>query len=243
MIFVDDRIGSADLIGHLRHWSVPCEMERLTFGDACFVGNGRNGQSSIGVEVKTYHDALTCMGDGRFAGHQLPGLLSTYDRVWLVIEGEYRVDFDTGILLGHGQKRREVSHGPRRFMYRELCNWLTTMEVMAGVHVRRTGNRIETAKFLADVHGWWQKEFADHKSHLAIHTQGPGTGDAALFTKASLPRMVAAQLPGIGWKKSQAVVKKFGTVAKMVVADQVEWTEIEGIGEVLAERIWTALRK
>jgi ERCC4-type nuclease len=214
-------------------------MERLEYGDACFTGNGPHGPVAVGVEVKKVHDALQCMTDGRFAGHQLPGLVRTYDRVWLVLEGRFTVDFSSGLLLAEGRRRKEISHGTRRFMYRDLDNWLTTMESCAGVRVRRTTDRVETARCLADLYGWWAKPFHDHKAHLALHTDAP---DVALFSRPSFARMVAAQLPGVGFKKSQAVVQKFGTVVEMVNAEESEWATIDGIGETLANRIFNALR-
>jgi len=242
MILVDDRIGSADLIGHLRHWGVACEMERLTFGDAAFAGNGKDGPVAIGVEVKKVHDALNCMGDGRFAGHQLPGLVATYDRVWLVVEGLYRPDFNTGLLLAGGKRRREVAHGSRRFMYRDLDSWLTSMEVMAGIRVRRVTDRAETARVVADLYSWWNKGWGDHKSHLALHDAG-GLPEYAQFSKPPLVRLVAAQLPGVGFKKSQAVVARLRTVKGIADATADDWAQIDGIGDVLAERIYQAIRK
>lgn len=222
-----------------RHWGVPCQIDRLEFGDACFTGNGKDGPVAVGVEVKKLHDALACMTDGRFAGHQLPGLVKTYDRIWLVLEGKYTVDFGSGLLLADGARRREVSNGARRFMYRDLSNWLTTMEVCAGIRVRRTADRVETARFLADLHGWFGKSYNDHHAHLALHDERP---DRALFAKPSLARMVASQLPGIGFKKSQDVVKKFGTVVAMAEALQQEWETIPGIGEGIAKRVYDAIR-
>lgn len=242
IILIDDRVGSADLIGHLRHWQVPCAMDRLEFGDACFVGNGPRGSVSVGVEVKKVHDALQCMTDGRFAGHQLPGLVKTYDRIWLILEGKFTVDFGSGLLLAEGRRRREYAHGSRRFMYRDLDSWLTTMEICAGVRSRRTTDRVETARVLADLHGWFGKDYADHKAHLALHVQG-STPDVALFARPSLARMVAAQLPGVGFKKSQAVVRRFVNVREMAEATVEEWASIDGIGDVLAERIYQAIRK
>lgn len=239
MILVDDRIGSADLMGHLRHWHLPCEMTRLEYGDAAFVGNGPNGPIPIGVEIKTVHDALACMSDGRFSGRQLPGLVATYERVWLFVEGWYKPDFSTGLLLRAGEHRRELSLGHRRFMYRDLDNWLTTMEVFGNLRVRRTGDRVETARGLADLYGWWTaKAFAEHKSHLAVHEERP---DVALFVRPTTARMIAMQLPGVGFSKSQAVVAKFGTVERMVHATIKEWAEVDGIGGTMADRIYRAL--
>lgn len=228
-------------MGHLRHWSVPCQLDRLEFGDACFTGNGPQGPVAVGVEVKKLSDALQCMNDGRFAGHQLPGLVRTYDRLWLILEGKFTVDFGSGLLLLDGARRKEAGHGGRRHMYADLDLWVTTMEVCAGLRCRRTTDRVETARVLADLHRWFAKPYADHKAHLALHQPG-GAPDVALFARPSLARIVSAQLPGIGFKKSAEVVRKFGTVAAMVNAEQREWEEIPGIGEGIAKRVYDAIR-
>lgn len=241
MILVDERTGSADLIGHLRHWHVPCEMGRLEYGDACFVGNGSAGPNTVacGIEIKKVHDALNCMSDGRFSGRQLPGLVSTYDRVWLFIEGWYKPDFGSGILLQAGERRRELSLGTRRFMYRDLDNWLTTMEQMGGVNIRRTGDRVETARCIANLYSWWTaKDYSEHRSHLALHGEVP---DVALFVRPTIARMVASQLPGVGFKKSQTVSARFRTVEEMVNAKERDWATIDGIGPTMAARIYKAL--
>lgn len=239
MIYVDDRIGSADLIGHLRHWHVPCQLARLDFGDAAFGGNGPDGPVSIGIEIKKVHDALNCMADGRFAGHQLPGLVQDYDRVWMVVEGWYSADFSTGVLLAPGQRRRDLAIGARRFMYRDLDNWCTSLEMCAGVRVRRVGDRVETARVIADIFGWFQKDWDEHHSHLAIHDAGP---DRALLVKPTLCRKIAAQLPGVGWKRSIDVAGKFVTTHDMVTARVDEWESIPGIGPGIARKVYDALR-
>jgi len=239
MVLVDDRTGSIDIAGHLTHWHVPNAIVRLDFGDVAFEGNGPDGSVTIGVEIKRYHDALNCMGDGRFAGHQLPGLVQAYYKIWLVVEGWYRPDFSTGILVAPGDRKREVNHGSRRFMYRELDNWLTSMEVMAGVRVRRVGDRIEAARFIADLYGWWQKEWEDHQSHRAIHGQSE---DIMQIVKPNLVVQVAAQLPGIGTKRAYEVAKRFHTVEDMIGATVGNWQEIEGIGHTMAVRIYNAIR-
>lgn len=240
LILIDSRQGSANLIGHLRHWGVKCQLDTLEYGDACFVGNGKDGPISVGVEVKAVHDALNCMGDGRFAGHQLPGLVNSYDRIWLVVEGWYRPDFGSGILLADSTRRKELALGSRRFMYRDLDNWLTSMEVMANIRVRRVGDRVETARFVADLYGWWSKGWTDHKSHLALHED---RSDFAQFAKPPLVRVVASQLPGVGFKKSADVAKRFPTVHALVHATEAEWAEIEGIGKTMAARIYVAIRQ
>lgn len=237
MIYVDQRTGSASLMGHLRHWHVPCELADLEYGDASFVGNGKDGPIHVGVEIKAVHDALNCMQDGRFAGHQLPGLVNGYDKVWLVVEGHYYPRFADGILL-FGKSRKESAMGGRRFMYSALDKWLFTMEVCAGIKIRRTIDRIETARFISNLHSWFQEDYADHHSHLALHDD---RSDYAQFAKPSVKRLIAAQLPGVGFKKSLAVDKYFCTIEDMFEATPGDWSQVEGIGRTMAQRIHDVL--
>lgn len=247
MIHVDDRTGSADLIHLLRPMSVPARIQRLDYGDLAFIGNGPEGcPVPVGIEVKAVPDMLQSMATGRLSGHQLPGLLGAYEQVWLVVEGEYRPSPRDGVLEVHRQKGGRGYWAPaiagrdRRFMYRELDNYLTTLEIKAGVKFRRTTSRHETARVVADLYHWWcSRDFEDHRSHIQLH-QPP---DHALIRKPTLLRQVAACLPGVGWKKSQAVEKHFGSTYAMVTADPPAWAEIDGIGKTMANTITCALRK
>jgi ERCC4-type nuclease len=238
VIFVDTRAGSSGLISHLRHWGVPVEGSRLEYGDAAFGGNGSSGPVTVAIELKKVHDALSCMENGRFAGHQLPGLLQNYDRIWFVLEGTYRPDFSSGLLLMGGERRREIHHGARRFMYRDLDNWLTSMEVMANIRVRRVTDTVEAARFVADLYGWWQKDWSAHKSHKALYEPLP---DMVQFTRPTLTRRFANQLPGVGDTKAQNVLRAFPSVGSMVRATEAEWAMVEGIGKTLAKRIYYAI--
>ena len=241
MILVDDRVGSRDIAGYLRTWGVPHELTRLDYGDAAFEGNGPDGPLYVGVEIKAVRDALNCMTDGRFAGHQLPGLVRAYDRAWLVVEGFWYPRFADGVLLSGKPGRREpVALGRRQFMYRDLANWITSMEVSAGIRGFRTSDRIETARFIACLASWWGKDWSDHHAHLAFDRSGP---DVALLVKPGIVRRVAAELPGVGWKKSGSVSARFKSVQELVAASQEDWAEIPGIGDVMAQRIYESLRK
>lgn len=240
---LDDRTGSGDLFPLLRSLGVPCILTRLNYGDAAFIGNGPDGcPMPIGVEIKTISDILKCIGDGRFAGHQLPGLVSEYDYYWLVTEGVYRADPDTGILQHYSRGGwKESTIGSRRYMYRELEQWLLTMSIRGGVRVHRTSSRNETASFLRHLYSWWTaKDWSDHRSHLVAHSSF--TPDTALLVRPSLSRMVAKELPGIGWERAEAVAKAFPTVVEMAVAEVDDWEHIPGIGKKTAEKVVRAIR-
>lgn len=240
MLKLDNRVGSGDLAVYFQKWRTPLNLCRLEYGDAAFDGNGPEGSTiPVAVEIKRLRDALNCMTGGRFAGHQLPGLLANYRRVWLVIEGIYSTDMDTGMLMERRGKRLvPVALGAQQFMYRDFNHWLLTMEVKAGVRVRRTSSRLETARFIQSLYSWWTvKTWEEHRSHLAFEDDA----DSEILIRPNLARRVAAQLPGIGWHKSKNVARRFPTVTEMVCATERDWLEVEGIGKGLARKITQAL--
>jgi ERCC4-type nuclease len=255
MVVVDDRIGSRDLIEPLKALGVPCELSRLEFGDVMFLGVGASGEPvPIAVEVKTLNDLLSCVVSGRFLGHQLPGLLRDYDHVWLVVEGVYRANPADGALeTRRGRDWHPVGHGRQRWMFRSLDKWLTKLEVRAGVKIRRTGSRDETARTISALYNWWQEsddhtlDDLDRSTQLALATkvanEGGGSG-AWLGEKpkaAGIVRRIAAELPGIGVEKSGMVAGEFGTVQEMVLAPEPVWRSLPGIGKTLASRIVIAM--
>ena len=257
MLALDPRAGSGDLLRPLKRRGVPVEPQELEFGDAAFFGSG--GQAAgempihVGIEVKRISDVLQCIHDGRFAGHQLPGLLRLYDVVWLVVEGGYRASAN-GVLelpVHKGARHRWVDYASytgstRQVMWRSVQHWLTTMEMRAGIRVARTLTHEETADWIAALYSWWQKDWDDHRSHLALYAGrdiGVGDGAVELFTRRpNLVGFVAQVLPGIGAERAHLVQKHFTSVEALVAADEAEWVSIKGIGKVTAKKVVEALR-
>lgn len=240
MILIDPRIGSSDLYPLLHARRVPCTLQSLPFADAALLGRGIEDRPvPIGVERKRLRDLLSSLTSGRLAGHQLPGLLTDYEYVWLVVEGIWRAGANGIIEIprGHG-KWEPLVNGAKRFMARDVEAFLLTLELRGGVKLRRTRDADETADFLAHLYHWWtHKAYDEHKSHLAMND----ARDAALLVKPSLVRRVAAQLPGVGYEKSGAVMRAFGTTLNLALGDERAWTQIDGIGKTLAKRIVTAI--
>ncbi len=240
-ILVDDRAGSKEMARHIKG----SKLCRLPFGDISFMGRGPDERPiPVGVEVKSLLDVLKCVCDGRFAAHQLPGMLSSFEVLYLVIHGVYRPDYRTGELVVprkiKGKTIWTPAHiGSRCFMYRELDAWIMSIELRAGVHVRRTGSAVETAFVVKDLAGWWDKDWDKHRSHLALHD--PPEGE--LIRKPSLVRRVAAQLPGIGWKRSGAAAEYFGSVISMINAGVGDWFNIDGVGKITADKVVKAVIK
>lgn len=269
MLYVDNRAGSKDLYPLLLAKGVPVTLTRLDYGDVSFLGMGPDGAPvTIGVEVKTIRDVVNSLATGRFAGHQLPGLVASFDQVHLLIEGLWRANAKSGLLEYRRKKGtwEPVTAGTRRFMYRDLVTWLLTMQIKGGISVVQLSDWNQATLWLCTLYQWWTgkqgKEgggWDGHKSHLAFH-DGTRNGtpykrdraammvnslslsDKALLTRPTLCRMVAAQLPSIGWEKSKAIAQRYRTVEELCAATPEELMELEGIGKTLARGIFESLR-
>ena len=245
MILVDERIGSRELLAPLRKAGLECELSHLDFADLAFVGRGLGGHPlMIGVELKNLADLVQSMTTGRLPGHQLPGLLRTYDpdltghRVYLIVEGEWRTDRH-GKLLRRGRRGvwTPMQGSPPASALRKRLLTLTTR---AGVIVWPTLSRTDTVAFVADLYRFWSDASLDsHKSHLAIYNPD---ADRALLRTPSLAEHVAILLPGIGAEKAKAVAKRFRTVEAMLRAREADWLAIDGVGTKIARMAMAALR-
>ncbi len=235
MILVDDRAGSKELLKYFVHCDA--HLVRQPYGDIAFLGEGPEGDLiPVGIEVKTVGDVLNCITDGRFAGHQLPGLNRHYSVVYLIVQGPIRADKWGVLCVPRKGGLYPIMKGSRAFMWRDLHSWLFTMEMMGGVKVRITNSQRETGMLCLALYRWWTaKVWEDHTSHLAFDL----SHRPALLPEYNLVTRMAACLDKVGWKKAQAVGARFKTVKEMVEAEVKDWLEIEGIGKKIAE---TAVR-
>lgn len=246
MLLVDDRIGSKDLLTPLKNFGVPAESAHLEFGDFAFMGRGLGGKPvSVGVELKRAKDMLNSRFSGRLAGHQLPGLLATYDRVWLVTEAMWRASkqgvLETWQFRKRGPGWYPLTVGNRAFMVRDLHKGILTYTIRGGVHYWHCPTANDTVLFISALYHWWtDKNMDEHKSHLALYQQDL---DRSLLIKPSQFRQTVATWPGVGMTRSYAVEKHFGgSISKAVRASESEWAEIEGIGKLTAKKIKEALK-
>jgi ERCC4-type nuclease len=233
-----------DLYGYLMAMSVPCLLQRIEYGDAQFWGQGPGGMPvSVAIEIKRVGDVVACMQDGRFVGHQLPGLVAVSNYRHLVIEGPYKADDNGDLVMLRG--RDWVIPGTH-IQYLAFQRWLMTLNIIASVRIWRTYDRRETAGYLRDLYTWWSKPFDEHNSHLALDYSDPyqQTVDLIQIDKKDpryWVREVAKMLPGLGRKRSLEVSEQFGTVQDMANADWKSWTRINGVGAGTAKKVWQAI--
>jgi len=211
----------------------------------------------VGYERKNLHDLVASMRSKRLSGHQLPGLLDTYQVVYLVVEGILRAGGRGAAETWVRKDWVALTTGSQPILYREIDHYLATLTHLAGVTVVQTSNPTQTAAMIASRYRWWlDKEWAQHRSHIEIYAPADigqvGRG-RILRRTVGLVEKVAAQLPGLD-RGAWSVGKHFGNVYRMVNAEVREWAgvriETEGargkgskrLGEARAERIWNELR-
>jgi ERCC4-type nuclease len=218
-------------------------MTRMEFGDIAWMGDGRDSVCvKCGVEYKTLSDLLTCIDDGRLVDVQLPGMLLNYDRIYLLVEmGRTRADRPSGILQkSMGNNWVDIVKGGRGFTYRDLEQYLSTLEEFAQVRVKCTYDIYESAKWITAKHSWWTgKGWDDHKSMHKFYVAPP---PIATIERPKLIHRVGAQLPDIGWEKAMLAGKHFASTLDMITASEARWLEIKGIGRTIASRIYKAVR-
>jgi ERCC4-type nuclease len=298
MLTVDNRRGfgkggPAGFIELLGRCGLSTQLGRMPFGDIRFLGSGPEGMPvTVGIEVKSIHDILHCITDGRFAGHQLPGMMATYEQPWLLVQGQWRARRQDGLLqyLSPSYQWRDAHVGSRKFMYRDLMAWMLTVRTKVGIEVEYVADWEHAAIWIASLYAWWTRGkrmagedkvgWDTHTSHQAVNQasneqfwsrvkqderearngggtrNGGGNGDTsnlaprglrgrladpAHLLRPTVCRMVAAQLPGIGYARSEQVAKRFPSVASLVAATERELCEIEGVGKLGAKKVWRAL--
>jgi len=233
-VVVDDRIGSGEIAPILRGLSVPVRLDRLEAADFAFEGQGPKGSCMVGIERKRLRDLIQCIHSGRFEGEQLPKMAQTYAQCWLIVEGIWRPNPQSGVLEeATGGGWREVLLAGKGMAYCQIDNFLTSLQARAHLLVKFSQNAETTAHIVKGMWNWYRKPWSQHKAGLVLYQPPP---PAALWVKPSLVRKVAAQLEGIGWEKSIAVAQRFRSVLDMVVATEGDWRQIPGIGKQLARR-------
>ena len=250
MLLVDPRAGSCNLHPQLMARGLPSALAPLEYGDCSFLGYGPTGMTTIGIEYKRTTDALACMTDGRLAGHQLPGMLQTYQHCWLLIEGITRCGIGNGSegvlqVQGWPEGWKDYRQGSRFVMWRDYQHWLMSLQQQAGVLVAHTANLRESAAWVAALYSWWQKPWHEHKSVGAIYvppirdTGGPLA--SVIHGKPSLSRLWALSLPGIGDERSKTVALAFPTALELATATEARWQI--AVGQATGSQVYNAIRE
>lgn len=229
MILVDDRVGSIDLAEPLRKLGLDVAVTRLMFADVAFSGRGIKGAPvQIGIELKRLEDLTNSLRSGRLGGHQNPGLVTTYDYRWLVVEGDYGVDRQGCMTVAGRFGKTRATHAGMTLS--EVEGRLLTMTVTSGLYTRHTTARWQTLRFMQRLYRWWNDTDMDsHKSHLV--SVAP-TSPIQLDKFRELLRC----LPGVGIGVSRAAKEYFGSPAAALNGTVDEWAQLCVNGRKLGKK-------
>ena len=239
MILVDDRTGSAELAPLL---TTPHHIARLEYADFSFIGNGPHGPTTIGVERKTIMDLISSIASGRLSGHQMIGLIDSYDWVYLLVEGQWRVDARTGDLFRKipiTNRWVKVRLGKRVFKAFGIYNFLNTVRVMCDIIVVRVNTPKETAQWLDGIYKWWDKPWEAHKSHSQFQVRQKHVS----LVKPPLITRIAKEFSGVGWDRAMDIGDLFKSPKELAHATIEELMKVPGIGKVLANSIYKEVRR
>lgn len=230
---------AAGMIQDLRRLGVPASIGSLSYGDVSFTGYGPDSREvAVGIELKTINGFLTDMTTGRFIGHQLPGMQRAYHYRYLILEGPYRPGSDAVLEICQGAGRW-VPASPR-LMFVDFTRFLSSITLRGGFHVYRTWGRFETILTVAAEYKGWRVPWDRHKS--LKHFDDSRAQGVVMMQEPSLTRRWAKELDKVGWEKSAAVERHFGTPLAMAQAPKSEWLRIPGIGPTIATRAWRMIR-
>lgn len=271
MIQISPRTGSKELKPLFNHFDVPIDDSvDIAFSDFCFIGNGPDGLCRVGFERKRLGDFVGSIRTGRLSGHQLTGLLSEFDYVVVIVEGEYKCGNDGELVeLWHG-RYRTVSDGNRSVMYRAIVNYRVTAMLKALSHAgnpviyERTVNPYETVALIVSYFHWFNdKQWDQHRSHEAPHIKsasqqpsGNGHRPRSFIRRPVSPLETFLVAAGTGVDQAaKFVAQKFETIEQLCAAspDEIGAVQVEqfmkvggtrmvNLGSKKGLKIWQALR-
>lgn len=259
----EDKYTGVDLADAFRsHRYLPeVQSVRLTAGDIAFSGEGKGGLPvMVGVERKRIRDMLGSIRTGRFSGEQLPKLNTHYEHVFLLLEGDFRTDWATGLLSEYRwdpEERRKawvpITLGKEVFLGLFLDSFIATITTHTPVQLIRTRDVKESVESVLSLAHSFSKPWDDHTAHISIHRPDQYGNEG----KASTVRRVAFNLSGVGWERSGEIDRHFPSVESMVhkttACDRCEnrvcapvlpseFQKLDGFGKVLSKRVYSQLR-
>ena len=162
-----------------------------------------------GIERKTVNDFVSSVFSGRVF-EQVDRLREVYAKPILILEGEI-------------EKELAKRNNPRAF-------WGALLKVQSdmGVPVLNTPSIHNTANLLYTLAKRLQK---NKQNRILIHHK------PRLMTQKDWQMHVVASLPGIGDELAERLLNYFGSVRKIVQANESDLVKVNGVGKVKAGKI------
>jgi len=171
------------------------------------------------VERKTLSDFLISIKTGR------------------IFQQAYRIaqSGKNGLIILEGDKSMVDSS----FMSRKAVQGaLIHLTVFLGIPVIRSLNIHETATLLFDIFHQCQHQELPRQKQIKSGTPG-----IRISKKQRQKLFILHNITGIGTKKALMLLKSFSTIENIINASSADLTKVRGIGNKLAERIFTILHE
>jgi ERCC4-type nuclease len=233
----------------LRRLGADAELGGELASDFEFTGEGPDGVVLIGVERKTVEEFAQSMRSKRLAGSQLVKAAPTYDEIYVLVEGIWRRQRDSGML--------EVKNGGWHMLrgqirYSEVDSFICALAAetapWCSLHVWRTADEEETCAAVVDRYLWWQKPWHEHRSVLrSVYAPEPsrarkGTRPGFRHEATVLEKWLAA-LPGLDARVLE-LAEYFMSPVDLANAGPERWLAIQGqrLGPKTVEKVLAAIR-
>lgn len=259
-LYIDAAVGSREFEPLLSKLGVTCKIAPRLPADFAWIGRGKRGAEwHIGVERKTLSDLGGSLTRNRLFGTQLPRMIEHYERIMLVVEGEFRPAPDDAIeVIGWIPEKRKYGWKMSRvpLTWSALQKWLMSYdesvaaypapndERAIGTGTRwRTRTDMETARFLAAHFQWWQKPYEKHAGHIAIEHDGRMPNMIhAMIRRPNRVQKMAFGLDRVGAKTALRVGRHFRSIHRMTNASIEEWRRA-GLGKKDAQFVFDFIRE
>lgn len=256
MILIDNRAGSRDL-ADMPILEGFCDLVQLDFdvdgkqvpcGDVMLTGNGPTGTISVGVELKQLSDALSSISTGRLGATQIPRMLRVFDVVFILTYGNYRVGPNNYLQVRRGHSWQQYKLGRRPVPWSYFEGFLLSAQIQASLLSKPLFHKHvydinEAAHWIRVLDAWLEKPWAKHRA-LAVFDKSREMSPLpnADPVEEQIAR-TAASLPAIDWVRGWNVAREFESVEEMMDASIKRWRSIKGIGPVIAQSAYDAIRR
>ncbi len=233
-IYTSNRPNDRDMIRALGSLAVPIPL----LVDCAFSGIGDHDQVlAIAVERKKLGDLVSCILNGRYLHQAQQAKEAGFDILCLIWEAErIRPNPNDGLLeipvWGINPRTLKRSHVWQpvqpTITYSRFDQYLTELDYLAGIIVKRSHNVRETAAIIKALWDNFQTPPGKHQSLNQVFSPAP---NHVQLVRPNLVRRIAKEIDGIGWEWSRVVADRFRSPRDMVCADVETWASLEIVSE------------
>lgn len=207
----------------------------LTFGDLSW----HTENHSYGVELKSVSDCLNSLysiGKGERLENQLAGLREVYDRPVLGIHGVLWAMDGNGMLIF--QEPRYFSKSKTLIASKSAVTKITQDQLEGfllsicypdegrSVHVIWRPSKAMLLDAIIEFYNWSEKDKHETFNHVTARARSRNPSLDVLMC-----------VPKLGEKRARALLDKFGTVMKVLQADDMELLHVAGIGSEIIRNV------